>query len=152
MERFCGNCGSKVEGEFCSNCGTKVGAPANTGVNTQMQNKENHATYRLVVGIIMIILGSCIFIASVGDNASTLEAVGYNTFLGFTIPGLCALAGGILSIVSRKNNQMLLFSGICFVVTAISNMCGIKDISLLFILCCIFAPLNFVFYSKANKE
>ena len=100
----------------------------------------------------MIILGFCIFIVSLNDE-STLkyELLGYDMTLAFMIPGIVTLAGGILSIVSRKTNKLLLISGLCYVAAALSNVCGIEDISLLFILCCIFAPLNFVFYSKTNK-
>lgn len=160
MGNFCGKCGAKVEGQFCSNCGNKItdnaesvvsNNDANEFLKQQMINKKNHNTYRLVVGIVMIILGFCVFIASM-SNKESLEAIGYNSVLGFMLPGLFALAGGILSIISRNDNKFLLYSGICYVVTALCNMIGIENISLLFILCCIFAPLNFVFCTKANKE
>lgn len=159
MGNYCGNCGTKVEGEYCTKCGAKitnntepvlVNNEANDFLQQQLLNKKNHNTYRLVVGIVMIILGFCVFVASM-TNKESLELYGYNPILGFMIPGLTALTGGILSIIGRSNNNFLLYSGICYVVTGLCNMIGIENISLLFILCCIFAPLNFVFYSKANK-
>lgn len=161
MGKFCSKCGSKVEGSFCTNCGTKItekaeNTVANSAVNDYIMDKvnakKNHDTYRLVVGIVMIILGFCVFVASLSaDTIDKYADLGYDVTLGFTIPGIALLAGGILSIIARKNNKMLLISGICYVAAAISNVCGISDISLLFILSCIFAPLNFVFYSKAEK-
>ena len=162
MGKFCSKCGSKVEGTFCTNCGTKITEKAETvkvisdDVNDYLKDKamakRNHSTYRLVIGIIMIFLGVCVFVASLGEDfADKYMDLGYDMTLGFTLPGIAALAGGILSIISRKNNKMLLISGICYVAAGICNVCGIQDISILFILCCIFAPLNFVFYSKTNN-
>lgn len=158
--KYCSNCGSKVEGSFCSNCGAKIqteenNAQFNSEVNAYFQKKlqssKNHDIYRLVVGIIMIIIGTCIFIAGM-DEGSKLEYMiyGYDMTLAFTLPGLLTLAAGILSIVSRKVNVLLLISGILYLVAAICNVCGISDISILFILCCIFGPINIVFYTKTR--
>ena len=162
MGKFCSKCGTKIEGNFCTKCGTKVNSneeaikiisnDVNDYLKDKVRDKRDHNTYRLVVGIIMIILGFCIFIASINDETTLkYELLGYDITLGFMLPGIATFIGGILSIVSRKNNKMLLFSVLCFVAAAICNVCGIEDISFLFILCCIFAPLNFVFYSKTNK-
>lgn len=162
MGKFCSKCGSKVEGNFCTNCGTKITEKAETvkiisnDVNDYLKDKvrakRDHSTYRLVLGIIMIVLGFCVFIVSLNEESVLkYEMLGYNVTLGFMLPGLAILAGGILSIISRNNNKLLLISGICYVVAAICNVCGIQDISILFILCCIFAPMNFVFYTKTNK-
>lgn len=161
MGKFCSKCGSKVEGSFCTNCGTKItekveNKVTNNEINDYLMDKvnakRNHDIYRLVVGIVMIVLGVCIFIASLGEDLiEKYEDLGYDVTLGFTLAGIAVLVGGILSIVARKNNNMLLVSGICYVAAAICNVAGIQDISLLFILCCIFAPLNFVFYSKTKK-
>lgn len=162
MGKFCSKCGSKIEGAFCTNCGTKANEKAeatkiiSNDVNDYLKDKarakRDHSTYRLVLGIIMIVLGFCVFIVSLDEGSVTkYEDMGYNVTLGFMLPGIAALAGGILSIISRKTNKLLLVSGICYLLAAILNVCGIQDISLLFILCCIFVPLNFVFYSKTNK-
>ena len=160
MGKFCSKCGTKIEGSFCTNCGTKADVKAETVISNDVNDylkdkaraKRDHDIYRLVVGIVMIIVGVCIFIASLGEEyIEKYEDLGYDVTLGFTLAGIAALVGGILSIVSRKNNKMLLVSGVCYVAAAICNVCGIEDISLLFIMCCIFAPLNFVFYSKTNK-
>lgn len=160
MKKFCSKCGAKVEGNFCTNCGNKIeenNIQISNEVSDYLQDKirsaKNHDTYRVVVGIIMIILGFCVFIASINDETTLkYELLGYDITLGFMLPGIATFIGGILSIVSRKTNKMLLISGLCYVAAAICNVCGIEDISFLFILCCIFAPLNFVFYSKANSK
>ena len=154
--------GLKYGYNFCTNCGTKVAekaeatkiisSAANDYLEDKIRAKRDHDIYRLVLGIIMIILGFCIFMVSLDDGSiDKYELIGYDMTLGFMLPGIATLVGGILSIVSRNNNKMLLISGICYVAAAISNVAGIQDVSLLFILCCIFATLNFVFYSKTNK-
>lgn len=148
---YCSKCGEKIEGNFCTNCGTPAGQIVN--VNQLKPVNNNHNTYKLIVGIIMIILGSLIFIASLNDETvAKYELIGYDVTLGFMVPGIVTLVGGILSIVSRNDNKFLLASGIAFVVAAISNCCGIQDISLLFILCVIFGIIDFVFFTKANKK
>lgn len=160
MAKFCSKCGTKLEGNFCTNCGAKatekvetivVNKDVNDYINDKVRSQKNHDTYRLVVGVIMIFLGACIFIASLNeDMISKFEDIGYDITLGFTLAGLATLAGGILSIMSKKNNSLLLVSGFCYVGAAIFNLAAVHDISILFVLCCIFAPLNFVFYSKTR--
>lgn len=148
---FCSKCGEKIEGSFCTNCGTPAGQVVAAPTAKAVDN--NHNTYKLVVGIIMVILGALIFIATLDDaTVAKYELVGYDVTLGFMIPGIAAAVGGILSIVSRNNKQFLLFSGIAYVAAAVSNCVGIKDVSILFILSVIFGILNFVFYAKANKQ
>ena len=163
---YCSNCGSKVEGRFCPNCGKEVtqngvfqqenngqiSPELNAYFKQKLDSKKNHDVYRIVVGIVMIILGFCITIAGLSEDY-TLEYIllGYNLTLAFVLPGIFILAGGILSIVSKKVNILLLISGILYLAAAICNLCGISNISLLFILSCIFGPLNIVFYSKAQK-
>lgn len=160
MSKFCSKCGSQLNGNFCSNCGAKVeensvsglSEAANEYINKKIESKQNRNGYRTTVGIIMIILGALVFIASFDDaTILTYEALGYDMTLGFTLAGIASLVGGILSIVSKNNNSLLLISGICYAIAAISNVCGIKDISILFILCCVFAPINFTIYSRTNN-
>ena len=63
MEKFCSKCGSEIQGNFCSNCGKKVGEVSSYNsvvddyLKQKIDNKNNHNTYRLVTGIIMIIIG-----------------------------------------------------------------------------------------------
>lgn len=162
MGKFCSKCGSKVEGNFCTNCGTKIGEKAeatkiisedvNDYLKDKVRAKRDHSNYRLILGIIMIVLGFCVFVVSFNDESVLkYEDLGYNMTFGFMLPGIAMLAGGILSILSRKNNKLLLISGFCYLAAAICNICGIQDISVLFIMSCVFVPLNFVFYSKTNK-
>ena len=153
MEKFCSKCGSEIQGNFCSNCGKKVGEVSSYNsvvddyLKQKIDNKNNHNTYRLVTGIIMIIIGSCLVLTSMNEE-SARNLIGYNVFLGFTLPGLFSLAGGILSILSRKRNILLLVTGILYFCGALVNMCGIHDVSILFILSVVFGILNIVFYFK----
>lgn len=150
MEKFCGNCGKEIQGNFCSNCGKKVGevSSVNNSSDDYSKNKK-HDIYRLVSGIVMILLGACLVLASLGEeDVSFYESIGYNLLLAFTLPGLFSLIGGILSIVSRKYNILLLISGILFACGAVVNMCGIHDVSILFILSVIFTIFNIMFYLK----
>lgn len=150
MEKFCGNCGKEIQGNFCSNCGKKVGevSSVNNSSDDYSKNKK-HDIYRLVSGIVMILLGACLVLASLGEeDVSFYESIGYNLLLAFTLPGLFSLIGGILSIVSRKYNILLLISGILFACGAAVNMCGIHDVSILFILSVIFTIFNIMFYLK----
>ena len=70
MKRFCVHCGSEVDSSFCPNCGTKVedgtqySNEVNECVKQKLDNKKNHGTYRIVVGIVMIIIGACLLIFS----------------------------------------------------------------------------------------
>ena len=157
--KYCNNCGSKINGNFCSNCGAKIQVEENNQLNNevneylkqQIESKKNHDVYRLVVGIIMIILGVCIFVTGMNDDYTSLyRLVGYDITLAFILPGLFTLAGGILSIVSKKMNVLLLVSGILYLLSAICNVCGISDISILFVLCCIFGPINITYYVKTR--
>ena len=144
---FCSKCGEKVEGSFCTNCGTPAGQVISAPASKTADNSHN--TYRLVVGIIMVVLGALIFIATLNDETvAKYELIGYDVTLGFMVPGIAAAVGGILSIISRNNNQMLLFSSIAYIAAAVCNCIGIKDVSILFILSVVFGIINFVFYSK----
>ena len=171
--KYCSNCGSKVEGSFCSNCGAKIesniqvnnGNQLNNEVNNyfqqQIQKKKNHDGYRLASGIVMIILGVIVFFAGIYikselDGSTIYKAIQYreyfdmNLTLVFVLPGLLTLAGGILSIVSRKENILLLISGIAYCVAALCNICAISNISILAIVCLVFGPINIVFYTKTR--
>ena len=157
MKRFCVHCGSEVDSSFCPNCGTKVedgtqySNEVNECVKQKLDNKKNHGTYRIVVGIVMIIIGACLLIFSMNDEQTLVyELYGYSIMLGFTLPGVFSLAGGILSLLSKNKNILLLCSGISYFVGAIINMCGISDVSLLFIMSCVFGILNIVFFKKAR--
>ena len=126
-----------------------------------MNAKKQHNGYRISTGIIMIVISSFVLFAalvltsnksSVYSRYITIDYDALTTAILFalTLPGLCTLAGGILSIVSKKNNNLLLVSGILYLVAALVNMLAITDISILFILACTFGIINIVFYSKAR--
>ena len=157
MKKFCVHCGSEVESSFCPNCGTKVddgtqySNEVNEYVKQRIDSKKNHNTYRTVTGIVMIIIGACLLIFSMNDEQThAYELYGYSIMLGFTLPGVMSLTGGILSLLSKNKNQLLLYSGISYFIGAVINMCGISDVSLLFIMSCIFGALNIVFYNKTR--
>ena len=161
MGKFCSNCGSPLNGKFCSNCGAKseinsangLSEEANRYINQKIASKQNHNGYRIAVGVIMIILGALILIGLF--NESTIlehESLEYDMGLGLLLPSIAVLIGGILSIISVNDNNLLLPSGICYIAAAVYNFFGIRDISLLFILCCVFAPINFAYYSSVKNK
>ena len=159
MKRFCVNCGSEVEGNFCPNCGTKI---ENGDISNQVfvngsngpvveDKGKKYNLYKSITGGIMLFIGFCVFVFSFNEEQTHLyEIAGYSIMLAFTIPGLLTLAGGSLSIASKKNNQLLLYAGIAYIAGAVVNMIGISDISILFILSCVFGILNIVFYAKTR--
>ena len=111
--------------------------------------KRNHYTYRTVTGVIMIIIGFCLFVFSFNETETfKYELFGYNIILSFLLPGIITFISGILSIMSKKKNILLLISGLLYFAGAIINMCGISDVSILFILSILFGILNIVFYKK----
>lgn len=157
MKRFCVHCGSEVDSSFCPNCGTKVedgtqySNEVNEYVKQKIDSKKNHNTYRIVTGVIMVILGACLLISSMNEDQTHIyELYRYNIMLGFTLPGVFSLTGGILSLLSKNKNELLLFSGISYFIGAVLNMCGISDVSILFIMSCVFCVLNIVFYNKTR--
>ena len=162
MKRYCVNCGLEVKENFCPNCGTKVDNSVNSGINITNQvfvndsrgfvsSNNKYNLYKSIVGGIMIFFGFYIFAFSFyKDQMHLYEIVGCNIMLAFTIPGLLALVGGILSVASKKNNALLLYSGIMYFFVAIVNMCGISDVSPLFIMSCVFGILNIVFFNKTR--
>lgn len=156
MKRFCVNCGTEIETDFCPNCGTKSGESqpnneVNEYIKQKIEDKKNHKTYRLVSGIIMIILGAILLVASAnGEQTNVYKLAGYNLSLVFVIPGVLSLVSGTLSVLSRNKNELLLASAVLYFVSAIVNMIGISDISILFIVSIIFGIVNIVFYKKAR--
>ena len=158
MSKFCGKCGAEITEDFCTKCGAKAKASkSNDSVNEyfheKLMNKKRHNGYRIAAGVIMLILGFLVTFAglfydeydvsiSISDDAVALALI---------LPGIFAFIGGILSIISKKVNVLLLVSGIFYILTAIFNAIGIQDILLLFILCAIYAPINIVYYFKAEK-
>lgn len=169
--KYCVNCGTKINGKFCSNCGAKVENEQTSKeitpeiqeyIYNQMNNKKNHNGYRISTGIIMIVVSAFLLFAAIYldsvksdpfryyDYNKLFMALNTNVTFALTIPALLVLTGGILSIVSKKNNNLLLVSGILYLVAALCNMMAISDISILFILACTFGIINIVFYSKAR--
>lgn len=159
MAKFCGKCGAEIKDEFCTSCGAKASeaskVSSNNDVNEyfhgKLMSKKRHDLYRIIVGIVMLILGFLIAIAALMYEDLDLSFSVDNVTLAFLIPGIFTFIGGLFSIISKKVNVLLLISGISYIVAAIVNAIGIENISLLFILCAIFAPLNIVYYFKAEK-
>jgi hypothetical protein len=142
------NCCNKIEEN-----NIQISSEVSDYLQDKIKNKENYDIYRIVVDIIMIVLGFCVFLVSTSDEHTiTYELLGYDITLGFMLPGLITLVAGILSIVSRKVNSLLLVSGILYLVAGLCNLCGISDVSFLLILCIIFGTFNIVFYSKTNSK
>ncbi len=166
---FCTNCGAKVQDAQVNNVGLDANQGMNNGFNNevnayfqkQIDAKKNHNGYRVAVGVIMIVLGAImlfagIVIQSALNSANVLTRLEYaqyvniNLTFAIILPSLLVLAGGILSIISKKNNMLLLISGISYLVAAVCNICAISDISILAILCLVFGPINIVFYTKTR--
>lgn len=151
MSKFCGNCGKElIEGQkFCPNCGNEISSNVGENVVQQSANvynsvskpKGNHNTYKMVVGILMIIL--CICLISAG-----IQSYEDNAALTYTFPGVLGLIAGIITLCSRNNHSLLMPSGIIFIVSAGINFLGIYDISIYSILAIVFGILNIVYLKK----
>ena len=167
MSKFCGNCGRQMSDEqrFCPDCGKESTSNVNMNMNMNMQGQPynntninsytyqnaynnnvsgvqgNHNTYKVVVGILMIILCVCLVSAGVQsyeDNAS----------LTFTVPGVLGIVASILMFCSKNNHSLLKPAGIIFIVSAGVNFLGIYDISIYAILAVVFGILNMVYCKK----
>ena len=166
---FCTNCGTKIQDGNVNVQNNAFNGANNAGlsneVNAYFQQKidakKNHNGFRIAVGVIMIVLGAIMFFAGITiksalESTNVLTRLEYaqyiniNLTLAIILPSLLVLAGGILSIISKKNNMLLLISGIAYLVAAICNICAISDISILAILCLIFGPISIVFYTKTR--
>jgi len=108
----------------------------------EVKNKTNHSTYKTTTGIIMIILGTCMILGA-------SEVYG-NSLIILSIPGLFSIIAGVLSLLSKKNNELLLYSGILLFIGAVVNFLGIYDVSIFMIVAIIFGIFNFV-YLKDSK-
>lgn len=156
MTKFCGKCGAEITEDFCTSCGAKASETTkrndvNEYFHEKLMSKKRHNGYRIAGGIIMIILGFLLTCVCLASDEVDVDLSSYNLTLVFLIPGLLTMVGGILSIISKKVNVCLLISGILYALAAIFNAIGIENISLLFIICCVYAPLNIVYYIKAEK-
>lgn len=166
MSKFCGNCGRQMSDEqrFCPDCGTESVFNVNMNANTNMDSfgqtynnntnmysyqntttnnsvQGNRNTYKMVVGILMIILCACLVIAGVQSYED-------NALLTFTIPGVLGTVSSILMFCSKNNHSLLKPAGIIFIVSAGVNFLGIYDISIYAILAVIFGILNIVYCKK----
>lgn len=148
MQQYCGNCGKKLEMgmNFCSSCGKPImqeqGISANQQNNLMVNNvNKKGGTYKLITGIIMIILASCVLLAgTMGEEGSLMI---------YIIPGFLGLVAGILNICSRTRYNLLKVSGILFIIAAVVNFFGIYDISLYAILSIVCGIIN-LFFKKDN--
>lgn len=171
--KYCVKCGTKITGNFCANCGYKVEQEVTNQItpemaeylNRQMYGKKCHNGYRISTGIIMIVVGAILLFTALYLESLKSDPYKYyrsaniyrsiisnvNIIATFVIPSLLCIAGGILSVISKKQNTLLLISGILYLVAALCNMVAISDISILFILACTFGVINIVFYSQVRN-
>ena len=145
MPMFCGNCGGKLEEgqQFCSGCGQKVNTDINTVLSKTNKPVGNYGTYKMIVGIIMILI--CFCLLSAGMQSYEDEAM-----LVFTLPGILGMVAAIMTICSRSNKKLFKPAGIIFIVSAVVNFFGIFDISIYAILGILFGILNIVYSNKSN--
>jgi len=95
MGKFCSNCGKELNDnqDVCLGCGKVISRS-----NVKPQN-TNYVGYKISTGVVMIVLGFCLVCAS--------ESIIYaNPVLVYTLPGICGIVSGILSLCS-KNNSVL---------------------------------------------
>ncbi len=158
MAKFCGKCGAEITEDFCTSCGAKASeatATVNSDVNEyfrdKLMSKKRHNAYRIAAGVIMLILGFLVTIAGLLYDDLDVSIAFDNVALALVLPGIFTFVGGLLSIISKKVNVLLLCSGISYILAAIFNAVGIQNISLIFILCAIYAPINIVYYFQAEK-
>lgn len=158
MAKFCGKCGAEITEDFCTSCGAKASeatATVNSDVNEyfrdKLMSKKRHNAYRIAAGVIMLILGFLVTFAGILYDELDVSIAFDNVALALVLPGIFTFVGGLLSIISKKVNVLLLCSGISYILAAIFNAVGIQNISLLFILCAIYAPINIVYYFQAEK-
>jgi len=157
-QRFCPNCGKEfvtsvnenVMGQTYTN--TNVNTYSNTNANmnsytyTNAYNgvknvKGNHNTYKMVIGILMILIGICLLSAG-------LQSYDDNAVLIYILPGILGIVASILTLCSRNNHSLLMPAGIVFIVSAGVNFLGIYDISIYSILAIVFGILNIVYCKK----
>ena len=115
---FCRNCGKnlKLEEKFCGNCGIKVEnrniQQYNQYVNNNLINGKKDSKVNLFVGIILTIIGIAMTI---------LTFFFFGPFLGFMflIPGTTLLFNSIFS-QSKKGIKILLTIVVCVITIIIS--------------------------------
>lgn len=131
MAKFCEHCGTELREnqDICLGCGRII--------NKVQIKEKNHNSYLKGTAIAMISLGSLLII---GSPYVEVE----NVLFALTLPGLVGLISGILSLLSKKNQSLLLAAGICAIVAAIINLFAIADISIYFIYALIFGIINIV--------
>ena len=157
MSKFCGNCGRQMSDEqrFCPDCGKESTYNVNMNMQEQPYNNKNmnsytyqnsysnnvnntqgnHNTYKMVVGILMIIL--CVCLVSAG-----VQTYDDNALLTYTVPGILGIIASILMFCSKNNHNLLKPAGIIFIVSAGVNFLGIYDVSIYAILAIVFGILN----------
>lgn len=133
MEKFCANCGAELkEGQdVCLGCG-KVLAK-------KEEKKKNHNIYITISSIVMLVLGVALLMNF------QLSAFVYG------IPGILAIAAGIVGLCSKKNKDLFLVSGILHLAGAAINTIAIMNISIYGILSIIFGVMNII-YSKEKSS
>ena len=151
MKKFCQYCGHElnIDQDVCLGCGKAVNKVPETVQPTVKKIKHNG--YYISTSIIMIIFAASMVIT--GFNAETIaeyELIYENLSMVFTIPGLLGLAGAIICLAGKKNKNMLIASGICYIAGAAVNLIGIADLSIFTIYAIIIAVFNIVFATKMD--
>lgn len=158
MAKFCGNCGKEMSDEqrFCSNCGKEFvnninqTVYSNTNMNSYTYNNSNnnfnpvqstHNTYKLVVGILMILLCGSLLLAGLSSYED-------NAIFIFIFPGILGMVSAVMTICSRNNHGLLKPAGIIFIVSAGINFLAIYAISIYAILAIVFGVLNIMYCKK----
>ena len=95
----------------------------------------------------MIVLSLIVMCGATADGIS--DKLDVNVV--FIIPALVAIAGGILSIMSKKNKSFLIYSGALYILAAAINAYGIKDVSIFGIVNIIFAIYNIIKGTKKDE-
>lgn len=115
--------------------------------NIKINKPNDHNGYKIASAITLIVLGVCL-VLNTGN-----ELYG-NSILVFCIPGLLGIVIGILKLVNKKSNSILLTVGIFSIVAALINSIGIggNDLSIYGILSIIFGIIDIVFGLKDRKK
>ncbi len=134
MSRFCQNCGKELrpDQDVCLGCGIYINKqPA------KIKKKFNYSLYFVSTGIAMNILAFC-FLGAYIEGGSV-------SYIGIGAPSICTLIGSLIQLAGSKNKIAVSIASLFYIIGAVSNLVGIEDISLFFILAIITSGLGFVF-------
>lgn len=154
MNKFCQYCGKELaEGQdVCLGCGKAVNRTNSQTVVTVNPNKVKHNGYYVSTSVIMIIIAACLLITGLDSSTMDMYEIVYeNPVMVFTIPGIFGLVGAIICLAGKRNKNLLIASGICYIVGAAFNIFAISDISIFAIMAGILAGFNIAFGLKTEN-